>query len=44
MKHTIPETLTDIQRAARFYYLQKVALVGSSKGRLSDRRRWLRRD
>jgi DNA adenine methylase len=27
-KMTVPETLTDIQRAARFYYLQKLAFGG----------------
>ena len=29
----VPETLTDIQRAARFYYLQKLAFGGRVKGR-----------
>lgn len=29
---TIPETLTDIQRAARFYYLQKLAFGGKTDG------------
>ena len=31
-KMTIPETLTDIQRAARFYYLQKLAFGGKCDG------------
>ena len=30
---TPPETLTDIQRAARFYYLQRLAFGGRVKGR-----------
>ena len=30
---TPPETLTDIQRAARFYYLQKMGFGGKVKGR-----------
>ncbi|NTX19293.1 DNA adenine methylase [Burkholderia cepacia] len=32
LKHTIPETLTDIQRAARFYYLQKSCFGGKLEG------------
>lgn len=35
LKHhpeTVPETLTDIQRAARFYYLQKLAFGGKVDG------------
>ena len=28
LKDTPPETLTEIQRAARFYYLQKMAFGG----------------
>ena len=32
-KTTPPETLTDIQRAARFYYLQKLAFGGKCDGR-----------
>lgn len=32
MKQTIPETLTDIQRAARFYYLQKSCFGGKLEG------------
>ena len=31
-KMTVPETLTDIQRAARFYYLQKLAFGGKCEG------------
>lgn len=31
-KMTTPETLTDIQRAARFYYLQKLAFGGKVEG------------
>lgn len=30
---TTPETLTDIQRAARFYYLQKLGFGGKVQGR-----------
>lgn len=33
MKTTPAETLTDIQRAARFYYLQKLAFGGKVEGR-----------
>lgn len=33
MKLTSPETLTDIQRAARFFYLQKLAFGGKPVGR-----------
>lgn len=33
MDMTRPETLTDIQRAARFYYLQKLAFGGKVDGR-----------
>lgn len=33
LKITPPETLTDIQRAARFYYLQKMAFGGKVNGR-----------
>lgn len=33
LKSTPPETLTDIQRAARFYYLQKMAFGGKVSGR-----------
>jgi len=32
LKDTIPETLTDIQRAARFYYLQKNCFGGKLEG------------
>lgn len=32
LKETIPNTLTDIQRAARFYYLQKMAFGGKVSG------------
>lgn len=32
MQDTPPETLTDIQRAARFYYLQKLAFGGKIEG------------
>lgn len=32
-KDTPPETLTDIQRAARFYYLQKLCFGAKSEGR-----------
>ncbi|MGZ7173923.1 DNA adenine methylase [Burkholderia gladioli] len=32
LKQTIPETLTDIQRAARFYYLQKSCFGGRLEG------------
>jgi DNA adenine methylase len=32
MKETPPETLTDIQRAARFFYLQKLAFGGKVIG------------
>ncbi|MBN3794581.1 DNA adenine methylase [Burkholderia sp. Ac-20392] len=32
LKHTIPEALTDIQRAARFYYLQKSCFGGKLEG------------
>ena len=32
LKYTIPETLTDIQRAARFYYLQKSCFGGKLEG------------
>lgn len=32
LKHTVPETLTDIQRAARFYYLQKSCFGGKLEG------------
>lgn len=32
-KMAIPETLTDIQRAARFYYLQKLSFGGKVEGR-----------
>ena len=32
-KITPPETLTDIQKAARFYYLQKLAFGGKVEGR-----------
>lgn len=32
MQETPPETLTDIQRAARFYYLQKLAFGGKVRG------------
>lgn len=31
-QQTVPETLTDIQRAARFYYLQKLAFGGKVNG------------
>lgn len=31
-KMAVPETLTDIQRAARFYYLQKLAFGGKVEG------------
>ena len=34
LKSTPPETLTDIQRAARFYYLQKLSFGGQSYGRV----------
>lgn len=33
MKVTPPDTLTDIQRAARFYYLQKLAFGAKASGR-----------
>lgn len=33
LNHTPPETLTDIQRAARFYYLQKLAFGAKATGR-----------
>jgi len=33
MNSTPPETLTDIQRAARFFYLQKLGFGGKVKGR-----------
>lgn len=33
LKMTHPETLTDIQRAARFYFLQKMSFGGKVKGR-----------
>jgi len=33
LKDTPPQTLTDIQRAARFYYLQKMAFGGKVSGR-----------
>lgn len=32
-KLTVPETLTDIQRAARFFYLQKLGFGGKVEGR-----------
>ncbi len=32
MKITVPETLTDVQRAARFYYLQKTAFGAKADG------------
>ncbi len=32
LKHTIPESLTDIQRAARFYYLQKSCFGAKLEG------------
>ncbi|MEW6340295.1 MAG: DNA adenine methylase [Pseudomonadota bacterium] len=32
LKDTVPETLTDIQRAARFYYLQKNCFGGKLEG------------
>lgn len=32
-KLAVPETLTDIQRAARFYYLQKLSFGGKVEGR-----------
>lgn len=31
-KQAVPETLTDVQRAARFYYLQKLAFGGRVEG------------
>ena len=34
MKQTPPEVLTDIQRAARFYYLQKLSFGGKVDGRV----------
>ncbi|EOS93066.1 DNA adenine methylase [Erwinia tracheiphila] len=33
LKDTPPETLTDIQRAARFYYLQKLSFGAKAEGR-----------
>lgn len=36
LRITRPETLTDIQRAARFYYLQKQAFGGKVDGRTTD--------
>lgn len=33
LKITVPDTLTDIQRAARFFYLQKLAFGGKTTGR-----------
>lgn len=33
LKDTPPETLTDIQRAARFYYLQKLSFGSKAEGR-----------
>ncbi|KAF1061565.1 hypothetical protein LvStA_00173 [Burkholderia gladioli] len=32
LKQTVPESLTDIQRAARFYYLQKSCFGGKLEG------------
>lgn len=43
LSDTPPETLTDIQRASRFYYSSRTALAGASKGAASVRRRLLRR-
>lgn len=37
-KKKLPETLTDIQRAARFYYLQRLAFGGKVTGQNSARR------
>lgn len=33
LKNTVPETLTDIERAARFFYLQKLSFGGKVAGR-----------
>ena len=32
LKNTTTESLTDIQRAARFYYIQKMAFGGKATG------------
>ncbi|PYE17270.1 hypothetical protein C7410_12679 [Paraburkholderia silvatlantica] len=39
LQDTRPETLTDIQRAARFYYLQQNCFGGHVEGRSSGRQR-----
>jgi|GEM_PF-6049690 len=41
LQETVPETLTDIQRVARFYYLQHNCFGGKVEGQRSELRRRL---